>query len=79
MRIKEISVSSAGNISHPNPKGEKVLGFSQLKNSISIAADVDIAVEELANVYCKLAERADEAVEKHLNLRYQACLKQPKK
>ena len=72
MKVKTVTVSAAGNISHPNPGGNKLLGFSQLKSSVSV--DVEVEEESVQDVFDKLQPEVDELVRQHLRAQYNAAM-----
>lgn len=72
-KIKTISVTSAGNISHPNPNNDKRLAFSQLKSEVSIEAELEKGDDQEA-VYEKLRADADFYVRRHLQEQFTTAL-----
>ncbi len=72
-KIKTITVSSAGNISHPNPSNDKRLAFSQLKSEVVIEAELEKG-DDQETVFNKLREDADGYVRRHLYEQFTAAL-----
>ena len=68
-KIKTLTVRSAGNISHPNPNGNKKLDYSQLKSEVEITVELS-KNDKLEEVFEDARIQVDALKKQHLTEQY---------